>query len=70
VASIVVHQALAKSLDRFNAAFNQPQQQREQQEQQSGAAAQPGAAYRVPDTPPPELTYAELLVSRHEYAGY
>lgn len=59
VASIVVHQALAKSLDRFNAAFNQPQQPREQQGRQ-----QPGTAYLVPDTPPPELTYAELLVSR------
>lgn len=67
VASIVVHQAMAKSLDKFNAAFNTvpagdqqlaapgSRQGRKQDRQQ------PGAAYQVPDAPP-ELTYSELLV--------
>lgn len=66
VASIVVHQALAKALDRFNAAMTM-----QQQEQPQPAAAgpetgrgkkqgveQPGAPYQVP-----ELTYQELAVS-------
>ena len=69
VASIVVHQALAKSLDRHNTAMNaRPaylQQQQQQQQQQQAAAPggrqQPGAAYQV-QPGPSELTYDELTV--------
>lgn len=54
VASIVVHQALAKSLDRFNTAMNARPAHLQQQQQ-------PGAAYQV-QPGPSELTYDELTV--------
>jgi hypothetical protein len=66
VASIVVHQAMAKALDRFNAAMTM-QQQEQPQPAAAGpetglgkmqGAEQPGARYQVP-----ELTYQELAVS-------
>jgi hypothetical protein len=68
VASIVVHQAMAKSLDKFNAAFNTVPAREQQQLASPGSRQgrkqdkqQQGEAYQVPDAPP-ELTYNELLV--------
>lgn len=65
VASIVVHQALAKSLDRFNTAMSaQPARLLQQQQATSpGGRQRPGAAYEVQDSPS-ELTYDELAVSQ------
>lgn len=62
VASIVVHQAMAKALGRFNAAYTaavQPGQSQTDAAEQ-GRQQQPGAAYQMP----PELTYDELAVSK------
>lgn len=69
MASIVVHQALAKSLDRFNTAMGAQPVHLQQQQQQRGASPggrqQPGAAYAVQDSPS-ELTYDELAVSHSD----